>query len=574
MRVLNLDIMLLKKTITVFAMAALVFATACNEKEEIGVRPTVVATDPINDAVDIAINRDVTATFSEAMEVSTNTKFSLMQGTTEVSGTTTYNDLTISFSPEEDLLPFTVYTAVIEKSALNLNGLSMRDDYSWSFTTGGVPDNTAPTVSLTAPEDNETDVAIDTKVVITFSEAMNQSTINASTFELKQGETIIAGEITFEANTATFTPWADLDGSQVYTVTISTGVKDMAGNAMEAAKIVTFTTIDAPDTSVPRVNAVDPSDNETGVVRNKTISVTFNEDMDAATINNTSFTLKEGTNSISGTVAYSNKIATFIPEVILEAGLTYTATISTDAKDLAGNALAADTEWSFTILETNNLPTVDLRSSINYVILAKSTITNVPNSVITGDMGLSPAATSLITGFDLVDATGYATSSQVTGQVFAADMASPTPVNLTVAVEDMMTAYTDAEGRPTPDFLELATGSIGGLTLTSGLYKWTNTVTIANDVVISGGADDIWIFQISGDISMNSATNITLEGGAQAKNIFWQVAGSVTVGTNAGFQGIILSMNDIIFQTESTLFGRALAQKAVILDQNTVTKPE
>jgi hypothetical protein len=209
----------------------------------------------------------------------------------------------------------------------------------------------------------------------------------------------------------------------------------------------------------------------------------------------------------------------------------------------------------------------------DYVILAKTAINNSATSAVTGDLGISPAATTYITGLALTDFTGYATSSQVTGKVYAADMAVPTPVNLTTAVENMITAYNDAAGRVSPDFLELATGNIGGLTLTPGLYKWTTTVTIPSDVIISGGANDIWIFQISGDISMSSAVNITLSGGAQAKNIFWQVAGQATLGATSHFEGVILSMTGITFQTGASINGRALAQTAVVLDNNAVTKP-
>jgi hypothetical protein len=137
----------------------------------------------------------------------------------------------------------------------------------------------------------------------------------------------------------------------------------------------------------------------------------------------------------------------------------------------------------------------------------------------------------------------------------------------------MLTAYTDAAGRPTPDFLELGTGNIGGKTLTPGLYKWTSTVTLPSDVTISGGANDVWIFQISGDLSVSNAVNVTLIGGAQAKNIFWQVAGEATIGTTAHFEGIILSMTGITFQTGASFKGRALAQTAVVLDANAVTTP-
>ncbi|MDZ7646851.1 MAG: ice-binding family protein [Cytophagales bacterium] len=90
---------------------------------------------------------------------------------------------------------------------------------------------------------------------------------------------------------------------------------------------------------------------------------------------------------------------------------------------------------------------------------------------------------------------------------------------------------------------------------------------------ISGGSDDVWIFQIAGDLTQSNDVNITLTGGAQAKNIFWQVAGTVTIGANAHFEGIILSQTGITLQTGATLNGRTLAQTAVILDKNTLTKP-
>jgi hypothetical protein len=296
--------------------------------------------------------------------------------------------------------------------------------------------------------------------------------------------------------------------------------------------------------------------------------------MDPLTLNASTFTLKRGSAEMDGTVAYSGLTATFHPANILSAETLYTATISSDAKDLAGNTLAADKEWSFTTgVGSSNLAVVDLGEAGNYVILAKTAINNNPTSAITGDLGLSPAATSYITGFGVTAATGYATSDQVTGEIFAADMADPTPMNLTTAVENMITAYNDAAGRPTPLFLELETGNIGGQTLESGLYKWTSSVIIPADITLSGGADAVWIFQISGDLNMSSAVNVILTGGAQAKNVFWQVAGEATFGASSHFEGIILSMTGITFETGASLNGRALAQTAVILDSNTIAQP-
>jgi len=152
-------------------------------------------------------------------------------------------------------------------------------------------------------------------------------------------------------------------------------------------------------------------------------------------------------------------------------------------------------------------------------------------------------------------------------------MATPTPINLTTAVNNMVTAYNDAAGRPSPDFTELATGNIGGRTLTPGLYKRTNTVTAPSSFAISGGPNDIWIFQIAGDLTVSSAVTVTLSGGAQAKNIFWQVAGQATLGTTVSFKGTILSMTGITLQTGASITGRALAQTAVILDANAVSNP-
>jgi hypothetical protein len=312
------------------------------------------------------------------------------------------------------------------------------------------------------------------------------------------------------------------------------------------------------------------------VSRNKILTVVFSEDMDPLTLTTSTFTLDSAGFEVDGVVEPSGSSVTFTPSALLSAGTTYRVTITTGAADVAGNNLASNLVWTFTTgsVAIVTLSPVNLGSAANYVILAKTMVSNVPTSAITGDLGLSPAATSFYTGFALTNATGYATAAEVTGKLYAADMASPTSTNLTTAVEDMITAYNDAAGRPTPDFTNLFTGNIGGKTLTPGLYKWTSTVTLPSNVVISGGANDVWIFQISGDLTMSSAVKITLNGGAQAKNIFWQVAGQATIGLNAQFKGIILSMTGITFQTGASMSGRALAQTAVILDKNIITKPQ
>lgn len=217
---------------------------------------------------------------------------------------------------------------------------------------------------------------------------------------------------------------------------------------------------------------------------------------------------------------------------------------------------------------------VDLGAAGNYVILAKSGISTVPTSAITGNLGLSPAAASFITGFSLVaDASGvFSTSAQVTGNVYASDYTSPTPSNLTTAVSNMETAYTDAAGR-TPDYIELGTGNIGGMTLPPATYKWSTGVTILTDVTLNGGPNDVWIFQIAQGITQASAAQVILTGGALPKNVFWQAAGVVDIGTTAHMEGVILAQTAITLNTGASANSRLLAQTAVTLDSNAVTQP-
>ena len=215
---------------------------------------------------------------------------------------------------------------------------------------------------------------------------------------------------------------------------------------------------------------------------------------------------------------------------------------------------------------------VNLGVAGNFVILSKSGITDVPKSTITGNIGSSP-----ITGAAI-----HVTCAEVVGTIYSVNAAGPLPCRvtnasmLTTAIGDMQTAYTDAAGRPNPDFVNLGAGNIGGKTLTPGLYKWTSGVIIPKNITISGDADadDVWIFQVAGTLVMSSAVKIILSGGAQAKNIFWQTAGAVTFGTTSHFEGIILGKTGINLKTGASINGRMLAQTAVTLQKNTVTRPK
>lgn len=212
---------------------------------------------------------------------------------------------------------------------------------------------------------------------------------------------------------------------------------------------------------------------------------------------------------------------------------------------------------------------VSLGEAAPFAILSQSGITNVYQSAIVGNVGTSP-----ITGAALL-----LTCGEVVGETYTVDAAGPLPCAvadatlLTLAVGDMGLAYDDAAGRLSPDFTELGAGEIGELTLAPGLYKWATGLFIITDVTFSGGPDDVWILQVAGTLNQANGTQVTLAGGAQAKNIFWQVAGSVTLGTNAHFEGIVLGKTMIAVKTGTSVTGRLLAQTAVTLQKNAITEP-
>ena len=214
---------------------------------------------------------------------------------------------------------------------------------------------------------------------------------------------------------------------------------------------------------------------------------------------------------------------------------------------------------------------VNLGTAGNFVILSKAGISTTGTTHITGNLGVSPIAATAMTGFGLVlDRLGtFSRSTLVTGRVYAANYRAPTPAMLTAAVGAMQTAYTSAAGRAA-SVTGLGAGNIGGLRLAPGVYKWSTGVTIPKNVTLSGNSNAVWIFQIAGTLHISSATKVLLASGAQAKNIFWQVAGATTLGTYSTFNGNILDKTNIALQTGAVLNGSALAQTAVTLDANTV----
>ena len=211
---------------------------------------------------------------------------------------------------------------------------------------------------------------------------------------------------------------------------------------------------------------------------------------------------------------------------------------------------------------------VHLGTAGSFAILSKSGITDVYASAVKGNVGTSP-----ITGAALL-----LSCSEVTGRIFVVNAAGPPcaindATTLTTAVGDMETAYRDAEGRVSPNFTELGAGEIGGLTLSPGLYKWGTGLLISKNVTLSGGPNDVWIFQVAGTLTEGNAARVTLTGGAVAKNVFWQVAGAVSIGTTAHFEGVVLTKTMVAVKTGASVNGRLLAQTAVTLQMNAITQP-
>jgi hypothetical protein len=274
----------------------------------------------------------------------------------------------------------------------------------------------------------------------------------------------------------------------------------------------------------------------------------------------------------TGSVFYGNILDQ--TAIVLQTGATLNGrALAQTAVTLDANSVTAAAVPSAPSNSGSPTP-VNLGTAGNFAILTKTGISTTGTTSIMGNIGVSPAAATYITGFGLVtDSSGqFSTSSLVNGKVYASNYAVPTPATLTTAVSDMQAAYTDGAGRA-PDATELGTGNIGGMTIAPGVYKWSTGVTIPTDVTLSGGRNAVWIFEIAQNLDVSSDQHIILSGGAQAKNIYWVVAGQTTLGTGSVFNGNILGQTAIVMNTGASLNGRALAQTAVTLDANTVTSP-
>ena len=330
------------------------------------------------------------------------------------------------------------------------------------------------------------------------------------------------------------------------------------------------------------------SGDATGSTNPLTVSMISNKNITANFTANATYSLN--VTSVNGIVTKNPDLTTYASgaSVLLTAtansGYTFTgwsgdATGSVSPVTVVMNANKNVTA-NFIVTPAQGPGAINLGGAAIYTVLSKTGISTTVGSAITGNIGVSPNAATGITGFGLImDASGVfsksSPSSLVSGNVYAADYAVPTPANISTAVSDMETAFTTANGLTTTVITELGAGDITGMTLAPGLYKWgTGLLISGGGVTLTGGANDTWVFQIGQGMTVANGAIIHLAGGAQAKNIFWITASNAVIGSTVNFSGNILSQTLISLNTGAVVTGRLLGQTAVTLNAATVIFPQ
>jgi hypothetical protein len=502
--------------------------------------PTVISTDPAHLATNVPLDKVISANFNMAMNSTTinPSTFTLMDGGTPIDGTVNYSGTTATFTPTSNLELGKTYTATITTGAMNTEGTALAEDYVWTFSTGAA---VAPTVISVDPLNGALDVPLNKVLSAIFSMEMDPLTITTSTFTLLDGATPIAGAVNYSGTTATFTPTINLDLNTTYTATITTGAENLAGTPLASNYVWTFTTSPLFTLTVIAVNGtVGKNPDQVGYDFGDIVELT----------------------------------------AIADPGYSFDSW----SGDAIGNdnplLVTMDEDKTITAIFTENPPLgpgiIDLGTAGDFAILAKSGISTINSTLITGHIGISPVTSTEFTGFSqTLDASGeFATSIYVVGRMYAADYTPPTPTYVETAISDQETAFTTAMGLVTDVITDLGAGDISGMTLAPGLYKWGTGLLITNQgVTLEGGPNDTWVFQIADDFTIQNDASIVLAGGAQFKNIFWITSTQALLGSNVEFYGNVLAQTLISLTSNTTVYGRLLSQTAVTLDGSIITKP-
>jgi hypothetical protein len=571
-------------------LIGIAFMTGCENddfEQVVGVCPVVESTTPLSNALNVPLGQVITATFNEEMDPGSITSASFtVAGTSPLAGTVTYSGKTASFKPQAPLAENTTYTARITTKAKDVMGNFLQAEYVWVFSTGTL---LRPVVIAADPINSATAVPLNKTISATFNMAMDPATFNNTTFKVNQGLNPVTGILSYTGSTVTFVPATPLLPNKVYTVTISTGVKNTLGTAMAAEYIWNFTT-----DMVPTVTATDPVNNAVNIALNQTVTADFSILMDPASINAANFTLKQGNTTIPGTVSYSGTTASFNPTNSLIIGKTYTATITTEAKSAGGTPLAADYVWNFTTILLPPAPiVVDLGTAALFGAFGGNAgITNQGlNTVINnGSLGTT-AASTLITGFHdgaVIYTETPLNVGNVTGDIFAAPPAPGTATSLDVAQKGLLAAnaaYLSISPAAKPGGSDPNAGELGGLTLAPGVYKSASgTFKISNGNLTldaQGDANATWIFQTASGLTVGiagptGAKSVIMINGGLPKNVFWYVGSAATINSAGGgtMVGTIIANSGVTFSTagnanQTVLNGRAISLVASVTMVNT-----
>jgi hypothetical protein len=502
----------------VLALLATGVIGGCGREQTPAVPPVVVSVLPANGTTGVPFTPVITATFNETMNPATitNGTFTLTgPGGLAIAGTVVGSGLTATFTPTLPLAPSATYTAMITTGAQSHLGFALAANYMWSFMTGFVP-----VVTSTIPANGAVNVPLNQRITATFNQPMNPATITAAgTFKVAvTGGAAVAGTVTYVAgtNTAIFTPTANLAASTPYTATISTAAQSAGGIPLAAAYGWAFTTGITTNSTAPTVIATVPGSGATAVPTNSNITATFSKAMDPSTITATgTFTLAvfgAGGAAVPGSVQYAGTIATFTPTSALTAATEYTATITTAAKDLTGNALAANYAWSFTTGAGPNTtaPTItltnpaDLAPNVTLNTAVNATFSEAMNPTTVLAPGTFTLAVSGVGGAAVPGTVTYDINSDIATFTPLANLAPTTNYTATIS-----NAATDVAGNAliagtTPNPWSFETGTtVGQLAPNLGAAATFGSLG-GNAGITNQGIDTV----INGDIGTTAASTL------------------------------------------------------------------